>query len=255
LSKILAQPRALPGSSKAVLDRSLPPLNPAQIRQILQDYNGFIAEERRRNAAKFKAMTSDAAGLDDTAMNPDTSDVKPIYMAIVDKDDPMAVLELVALSPSSSASSNSTTFRRVNGKWIRDDKVMQDLKSPTPPPVVVLNAEDYSSVLEQVDQSSPTMTSSAQYFIGANLELWQFTAAGNNQTGIGSAERLRMYWTVGKGGIKIRWNTPGDWTRCHRHLRKYLGERSKGYCANLHHRMTGMWPGDRRNRTGSRSSG
>lgn len=44
------------------------------------------------------------------------------------------------------------------------------------------------------------------------------------------AEKLRRYWSTGKGAAKIRWNTPGDWRRCYRHLRKYMGLRAKGYC-------------------------
>jgi len=67
-----------------------------------------------------------------------------------------------------------------------------------------------------------------------------------------NAEKLRRYWSVGgKGGAKIRWGTPSDFTRCVRYLRKYLGARAKGYCANMHKRNTGMWPGDKRNRVGS----
>lgn len=62
------------------------------------------------------------------------------------------------------------------------------------------------------------------------------------------AERLRRYWSTGRGGAKIRWNTPHDWVRCYRHLRKYMGLRAKPYCQNLHRRNTGMWTGDRRNR-------
>lgn len=62
------------------------------------------------------------------------------------------------------------------------------------------------------------------------------------------AEKLRRYWSTGRGGAKIRWNTGSDWRRCYRHLRKYMGLRAKGYCQNLHRRNTGMWTGDRRNR-------
>ena len=61
---------------------------------------------------------------------------------------------------------------------------------------------------------------------------------------------LKRYWTVGKGGLKIRWNTPGDMTRCIRELRKYAvkeGFSSEGYCARLHKEMTGTWPGDAKN--------
>lgn len=58
---------------------------------------------------------------------------------------------------------------------------------------------------------------------------------------------LKQYWTVGQGGfVKIRWNTPGDFTRCVRHLRKYIAQ-PEGYCAMLHREMTGVWPGDKKN--------
>lgn len=72
------------------------------------------------------------------------------------------------------------------------------------------------------------------------------TAAGGLDQNRGQAEKLRHYWTVGMGGAKIRWNSGGDWTRCVRHLEKYLGPRAKGYCALRHKEMTGMWTGDKR---------
>lgn len=63
----------------------------------------------------------------------------------------------------------------------------------------------------------------------------------------GSAATLKRYWGQGRGAAKIRWNTPGDYTRCTKQLHKYLGARAKGYCARLHRERTGVWPGDRRN--------
>jgi hypothetical protein len=72
-------------------------------------------------------------------------------------------------------------------------------------------------------------------------------AAGGADRNRGNAENLRRYWTIGKGGLKIRWATPGDWTRCYRNLKKYMGPRAKGYCSLRHKEMTGMWPGDKRN--------
>lgn len=59
--------------------------------------------------------------------------------------------------------------------------------------------------------------------------------------------RLKAYWLVGTGALAIRWNTPGDFTRCVRELDKHMPGRAEGYCANLHHIATGMWPGDKRN--------
>lgn len=58
--------------------------------------------------------------------------------------------------------------------------------------------------------------------------------------GDGDAERLRIYWTTGVGGQKIRWNTPGDGTRCIRELEKYMPGQAAGYCQRLHQRMTGF---------------
>lgn len=65
-------------------------------------------------------------------------------------------------------------------------------------------------------------------------------------TGDRSGERLKRYWLTGPGAIKIRWGTSGDFDRCVRQTGKYLRD-PKGYCAELHHDATGMWPGDRKN--------
>lgn len=58
-----------------------------------------------------------------------------------------------------------------------------------------------------------------------------------------ATERLRRYWMTGEGAAKIRWGEDGDWSRCVRHLSKYLGVRAKGYCTLLHGRVLGQWPG------------
>jgi len=63
----------------------------------------------------------------------------------------------------------------------------------------------------------------------------------------GNAETLRRYWSTGQGAAKIRWGTPGDWTRCTRQLHTYLGARAKGYCQLLHIRTTGVGTGSRAN--------
>lgn len=63
----------------------------------------------------------------------------------------------------------------------------------------------------------------------------------------GNAETLRRYWSTGKGSTQIRWNTSGDFTRCVKAVQKYLGPRAKGYCARLHKRNTGAWPGSKAN--------
>lgn len=61
-----------------------------------------------------------------------------------------------------------------------------------------------------------------------------------------NVERLRQYWGFGQGALKIRWGTPHDFDRCVRELRRYIpSEReAEGFCANLHKRVLGGWPGD-----------
>ena len=56
-----------------------------------------------------------------------------------------------------------------------------------------------------------------------------------------AVQRLRNYWMFGKGALKIRWGTPGDLTRCHRHLSKYMPGRAWGYCQERHRDIFGIW--------------
>jgi hypothetical protein len=172
-----------------------------------------------------KAMKASA---DDTALTPETSDVAIIHMAVVSPDDPQAVMDLVAVHPATKKTNQPTTFVRKKGKWEHDPQILMDLKSATPPPVIVLDDATLLDVIEQVDNKA-------------------ITAAGGADRNRGNAEKLRRYWTYGKGGAKIRWKTPGDWTRCYRQLAKYMGPRAKGYCALRHKEMNGYWPGDKKN--------
>ncbi len=186
-------------------------------------------------------------------VTPGTSDVQPLFFAIVSSDDVAAVLDLVALVPASSTSNAPMTYSRVDGKWTRNEAILNDLNSPTPPPVVPLDGESLKSVIQQVDGTIPviaSLTIDAELLTvlwGPNGNVMVMTAAGGADRNRGNAEGLRRYWTVGKGGLKIRWNSPGDWTRCYRNLKKYMGPRAKGYCSLRHKEMTGMWPGDKRN--------
>jgi hypothetical protein len=305
-------------------------------------------------------------------LTPETSDVQPMYMAIVSPDDPAAVFDLISLVPAGTNSTQPSIFKRVDKKWVPDQKILNDLTSPTPPPVVPLHGDDFLDVLSQVDG---TTTASAHYAITAAgiivpeerdladalIEITQkYGKFNSDDTGVwagyesaaeneikdigvtcancilyeggssckiiaaevepggycrfalipdgvvsiskkeltlaepvyevypiapkkktkkynsveeavedfsansdsalvavgveggldrnrGNAEKLRRYWTIGRGGLKIRWNTPGDWTRCYRQLMKYMGPRAKGYCSLRHKEMTGVWPGSKYN--------
>jgi hypothetical protein len=295
-----------------------------------------------------------AAAGQSVEMTPETSDVQPIFFAIVSADDPSAVLDLVSLVPASSTTTDAMTYVRKEKQWVRNEAILVDMNSPTPPPVVPLDAASLKSVIEQVDGitsvaasltpdeqlitvlwgkggnvmflASPSeealtaagiVVAEEQELADALIQITQkygkfneddsgvwagyesaeenenkeigvtcancmlyaggdvckiiaqpvepmgycrfalipdgvvkpepMQAAGGADRNRGNAENLRRYWTIGKGGLKIRWATPGDWTRCYRNLKKYMGPRAKGYCSLRHKEMTGMWPGDKRN--------
>jgi len=208
---------------------------------------GFVMQEDG-SWARVKKPTIQASGFIAAAdaeveLTPDTSDVPPIYMAIVSPDDPQAVMDLVSLIPESKDSVATSTWKRKPGAWVKDEAILFDLKSPTPPPVVVLDDDTLKIVLEQIDSAAKTASAYITDSIISSL-----IAAGGVDRNKGNAENLRRYWLYGKGAAKIRWNTKGDWTRCVRQLSKYMGPRAKGYCALRHKEATGMWTGDKEHR-------
>jgi hypothetical protein len=218
---------------------------------VTRDRDGNITSRSSSRGGTTASIMAAAEGL----LTPETSDVPPIYMAIVAADDPQAVMDLVALIPAGKKTTESATFNRKNGKWVKDNQIMRDLNSPTPPPIIVLDNETFADVISQVDASSGATTASGWFSLdelvvaswGSDTHSVALIAAGGVDRNKGGAENLRRYWTVGKGGAKIRWGTGGDWTRCVRQLSKYLGPRAKGYCALRHKEMNGVWPGDKSN--------
>lgn len=216
-----------------------------------------VSSEQNRRAldAKYNRLLSSesvvaAAKTEENAQTPENSDVDPMYMAIVAEDDPQAVMDLVSLVPASKDGTSPITYKRVPGKWERDDKILMDLRSPTPPPVIVLNNENLAEVVKQIDDDSGVAASAyipSDVVLSNNKVMTALIAAGGLDRNRGNAAKLRRYWKFGKGALKIRWNTPGDWTRCVRQLSKYMGPRAKGYCALRHKEMTGVWPGDKKN--------
>jgi len=221
-----------------------------------QSRDKVVGQENRRSwDSKFDPTKLSAEGLTAAAdgkarmLTPESTDVKPMYLAIVADDDPQAVLNLVCLIPASTGTASPTTFVRRPGEWVKDEQVLADLNSPTPPPVIVLDNENLAIVTEQIDGDAVVASAVVQshFALTRNTTISALMAAGGADRNKGNAENLRRYWTVGKGGLKIRWNTPGDWTRCNRQLKKYMGPRAKGYCALRHKEMTGVWPGDKKN--------
>lgn len=191
---------------------------------------------------------------DKVEFTPDTSDVPPLYMAIVGKEDPDAVMDVIALVPANKQSTVPTAFRRELGKWKLYPQIMDDLRSATPPPVVKLDDTSLQNILGQMEGTAVTAGASVDHVLmvlfGPDESEMQrrvqevsdaLLAAGGADRNRGNADRLREYWVHGEGAAKIRWGTAGDWKRCVRHLSKYLGVRAKGYCQLRHKDALGFY--------------
>lgn len=274
LSGILGEPRT-PAGAKARLSGTLPPLGQKEVQQMMNDWPAWVKSQRgyklfedKDIPAKYrgKGITeidrkymkkrygmdlSILASAKEEKMTPENADVIK-YLAVVSPDDVQAVMDLIAIVPASATSTEPVTYKRQDKKWVPDPQILSDLKSPAPPPVVPLDKNVLNDVLIEVDG----IEAKAQAVTAAVMRLWfaatgdvnqAILAAGGLDRNRGNAEALRRYWTRGKGALKIRWGTPGDWTRCVRQLSKYLGPRAKGYCQLRHKEVTGVYTGSRLN--------
>ena len=270
-SGILGEPRTPSNMPKAHLPGTLKPLTreglnlmlqnwPKYVNDLRKSYKPLDAADKKRVDTNYKNQTKpagDAKPLTSAAaektLTPETSDVTPKYFAIVSPDDPSAVMDMVALVPKTETQTEPISYKRVEGEWVEDPQIVRDLTSPTPPPVVLLEKKEHvNDVLKQVDGLVNVTASALPVFdIDHVLTVLHgprgFVAAGGADRNRGGAARLRRYWTRGPGALKIRWGTPGDWTRCVRYLSKYMGPRAKGYCQLRHKEVTGVYTGSKRN--------
>jgi len=258
-SGIIGEPRTPHNSKKAQLPGTLPKLD---VDAFINNYASWVEKERYkpRNAAdkaavkkrwpnaKFTDAAIIAAGEEEPTLTPKTSDVTPRYLAIVSPEDPSAVMDVVAIIPKTATSTAPIAYKRDGDNWVQDDQTLADLKSSTKPPVVELDKESLDDVLLQMAEAKPEEAKPEEAVVASVISIMDaFVAAGGADRNRGNAEELRKYWTKGKGAAKIRWGTPGDWTRCVRNLSKYMGPRAKGYCQLRHKEVTGIYTGDRNN--------
>lgn len=182
-------------------------------------------------------------------------------VAVVDPIDEDAVLEMLAITPGPHV------LRRHAGNWFEDPEWVGVLKSVKPPKIVKLDEAQVASVASQVDRT--TDEEEWEPFSADAREQYQiFTASAGavdvddevdadekemfdalvavagrelSPDDIADTERLKRYWTVGPGAAKIRWGTPGAWSRCYRNVVKYMRpDMAKGYCTNLSQRLGGQ---------------
>ena len=269
LDGIIAEPRTPQNYAKAQLPGTLPPLSQSDIRDLMNNWDSWV--QKQRGSYKPYEDTPQNPGLGDydrkfvkerhginasadksEKQNPKDADVIK-YLAIVSPDDVQAVMDMVAIVPATKNTTEPVTYKRVDGKWVEDEQILADLQSPAPPPVVEIEQKEVlNDVLAQVDDLKNESLTAAAMFVrfwsaSSNEIDSAITAAGGLDRNRGNAEALRRYWTRGKGALKIRWGTPGDWTRCVRQLSKYMGPRAKGYCQLRHKEVTGVYTGDKKN--------
>jgi hypothetical protein len=264
LSGIIGEPRTPINMPKAHLPGSLPPMTtqelqlmlddfPSYVRRMRQSYKPYDEADRDRVQKRWGSDVAQEASIlasaeKEGALTPETTDVPAKYLAIVSPDDLEAVMDLVAIVPASKSSTEPTTYVREDEKWVPNPQILRDLKSASPPPVAALtDKEILNDVLLQVDGKAPVVASGLPFFFFWEKVVEPILAAGGLDRNRGNAEELRRYWTSGKGAAKIRWGTPGDWTRCVRNLSKYMGPRAKGYCQLRHKDATGVYTGSKLN--------
>lgn len=57
-----------------------------------------------------------------------------------------------------------------------------------------------------------------------------------------NADNPRVYWTLGRGAVRIAWGFEGDFQRCTALLTEHVGGRAEGLCANYHRDLFGDVP-------------
>ena len=126
-------------------------------------------------------------------------------------------------------------FTRVNGTWVLLAGGYSNFEDIFMTDIDMERADEFIAAYDKGDMTVPQ----SDTFQVAPEEV--ITAAGGLDRNRGNAEDLRQYWTKGEGAAKIRWGTPGDWSRCVRHLSKYMGPRAKGYCQLRHKDALGIY--------------
>lgn len=276
--------------------------------EFLEEFRRGEAEEVDNRDEKNRPKTTFA---DEASYEPDPDAIQPTdisglpessraFVAIVDKDDHNAVLNLAVLA---KVEAKVYAFVRMNSAWYSAPELLTKFESTDPPFLVKLEDEaQIGSVIEQIDSGdlgaedreeeeaiAAAMKSyeisgdesdardavilasltgnhrllSREVIIASGLGLLDSRSVDDYGTILASAgdlegadvfesdyaaaRRLKRYWLHGPGAAKIRWGSPGDWTRCVRHLSKYMGPRAKGYCQLRHRDANGYYTGDRKN--------
>ncbi|MDZ7929415.1 MAG: hypothetical protein U5N21_04830 [Rhodococcus sp. (in: high G+C Gram-positive bacteria)] len=75
----------------------------------------------------------------------------------------------------------------------------------------------------------------------ANAALVALAAKFEGQNTDPNADNPRVYWTLGRGAVRIAWGFAGDFERCTDVVGKHV-ERAEGLCASYHKDLFGEVP-------------
>ena len=276
-SGIKAEPRAVKTTPKAMLPKLLPPMDAEAIKAVLVDYQAFIDRERKRQLESYANLTpktTDVKPLYLAQVDPIDNEAVVELIALVPKTksttelrafvrrngtwelDNKMMTKIRSTTPPPLVVLDDDVLKQVQDqvdsyykeKAAKGEEVASILRSVTASAKPSLWTEDGTllpvAALESLDSLSALEPDSE---IMTALMAAGVPGVADTPSDIAAARRLRRYWLRGPGAAKIRWNTPGDWTRCVRHLAKYMGPRAKGYCQNLHKAATGVYTGSRFN--------
>ena len=187
--------------------------------------------------------------------------------AVATDDDPaLAFIASVSEEPwdgSASGFTDEQWFRSTLVHTNGTSRVKADNKLPIRTPSGALSRAGVHAAaarLSQVDAAPELLAAARRALRAAYKELREeppeaitagITSNPSTEDGPGwfthpvDTDRLRDYWTHGKGAAKIGWGAPGDFHRCEVNLAKYVKPQYlQGYCANRHFDALGFWPGD-----------
>ena len=150
--------------------------------------------------------------------------------------------------PHPAVKASDSAASATNGTVTSDDEDQLDEAAAR----ALMAGDDHGIDWAEVDAAAALLEAKA---LGSGLSLKAEGGADKNR---GGAEKLRRYWTTGKGGQQIVWGTPGDFGRCVALVvehAEFTEARAKGYCALRHKDATGEWPGKAPTEQGSKDMG
>lgn len=200
-------------------------------------------ERSRDEVFALQGLRSDCPCITDTATLTHSASIANPYGAV-------GVLRRTMISMDSTSTSPPGQHQDCEGGTCTDTDPTATIPAPrTAPDDLPPSAPSASGPTVAAE---PTMPATGAEVPDDDLEeeityasLYQLSAASRSGgLARGNLAVLIRYWTREAGAAKVGWGRSGDLLRCFRLLARYVPPNQvKGFCARLHKRATGKWPG------------